>query len=104
MAAPRLILPEHKARFLDLLAVGLTVASACAELGVARHTMYWHRARDPGFRAAWDATAARRLEARRGAVAGDRALSGAGAGAPPDLGPGSGPRTTVPRSAASGAS
>ncbi len=48
-------LPHERALFCDLIAQGLTVASAAQGAGVSRRTPYDWRERDPLFAAAWQA-------------------------------------------------
>lgn len=78
MPAPKLIRPEHKRAFVSLVADGRPVTSICQEMGVARHTMYWHRDRDPAFHRAW--AEARLAAARPPAVPDDGRLRDAGGG------------------------
>ena len=46
--------PERRERFLELLAAGLDVRRACADVGLSRQAAYTLRRRDPAVAQAWD--------------------------------------------------
>jgi hypothetical protein len=45
---------ERRQRFLELLAAGLDVRRACADVGLSRQAAYTLRRRDPAVAQAWD--------------------------------------------------
>ena len=59
------MLIDWRSAFIEPLAVTGNVSKASALAGVSRETVYYHRQRDRGFRAEWNAARLRYRESRR---------------------------------------